>query len=106
MSEPKGTIVFCDHKDCLHLTFFENGPQHPPGRAPVDWDKGFAGFCSREAIGIKVRVIETYVGAKVKYVLPECKNYARRKDWRIHLPYPDSIKGGRILKNQEHGPSW
>ena len=101
MSEPKGVVVFCDHKDCLHIAFFEDGPKHPPGRAPADWDEGFVGFCSREVIGIKPRVLEDL---KMKLVIPECKNYARRHDWRIHLPYPDEIakRGGRTLGSQEH----
>jgi len=95
--------VYCDHKDCLHLMFFDE-PRHPPGRAPADWDPGYSGCCGREVIGIKVRVIEDL---KKKFVIPECRNYARRKDWRIKLPYPDEIaqrSQKKILSSQEHGP--
>ena len=104
MRESKGTVVYCNHKDCLHITFFENGPQQPPGRTPADWDKGYIGFCAREVIGIKPRVLENL---KMKLVVPECTNYARRKDWRIHLPSPEDIakRGGRTLGSQEHDAS-
>ena len=104
MREPKGTVIYCNHKECLHLIFFEEGPKHPPGRAPADWDEGYPGYCGKKAIGVKVRVVEDL---KLKLVIPECLSYARRKDWRIHLPDPGYIAkhGGRILGSQEHDSS-
>jgi len=108
--EPEGTIVYCNHKKCLHLKFFEDGPRHPPSlNRPQDWDEGYVGYCTKKIIGIKVRVIETKSpsGADMRYTIPECRMYACGTDWRIHLPYPDQIaqRGGRLLGSQEHDSS-
>lgn len=96
-------VVLCNHKDCLYYQDLEE-PQHLPGKTPHKWDKGFSGYCTKETIGIVVREIKTY---QVHYVIPECQSYARRKDWRMHLPSPEDIakRGGRLLGSQEHDSS-
>lgn len=96
--------VYCDHEGCLHFRAFKDGPKHLPGFKPYDWDKGYPGYCLKETIGIQVKIIE---GGKVKHTIPGCQCHSRRKDWRIHLPYPDEIakRGGRQLGSQEHDSS-
>ena len=97
------TQVLCNHKGCLHWHPLEK-PENLPGKIPQDWDEGFSGECLKEVIGIKVREIHS---KDFHYAVPECQSYARRHDWRIHLPYPDDIakRGGRILGSQEHDSS-
>ena len=92
--------ILCNHKGCLHWRQLEK-PENLPGLAPMDWDEGFSGECLKEVIGVKVREIDS---KDFHYVIPECRCYARRKDWRLHLPYPDAIaqRGGRELGSQEH----
>ena len=98
------TEIYCNHEGCLHFKAFEDGPKHLPGFNPADWDKGYPGYCLKETIGIKVKIIEDL---KMKEVIPECRCYASRKDWRIHLPDPSDIakRGGRLLGSQEHDAS-
>lgn len=85
--------VLCNNSECIFFQPLPEGRIQNLSRSgrPWDWDK-YTGLCTREEIGVKVRVIET---RDTKYVLPECRTFSN-KGFSGHLDFSRFPKGGHI----------